>query len=251
MASLVDDSTSIGASSGLEYGSHVTTIVLQHTDLMLRWCALTLCLRESSSGLMHLLLLLSKIFEKIRSSSSQLHEGEMVTLIPALIEKCGHKSERHKAAFKSLLLAARYIVPVNRFCQLLLQVWPLSPRGGSPTLSFSCQQLQGLRCKNKKTRVVCIEIIDLIIAGRPPTPSPTPTLSMPTTTESGPSVLGKQGIKEIGSIFNTKDTDVGVRNAALDFCFTLYVCVGRFPSALPSLLPFPTPTFGAVINQSS
>jgi hypothetical protein len=24
---------------------------------------------------------------------------------------------------------------------------------------------QGLRCKNKKTRVVCIEIIDLIIAG--------------------------------------------------------------------------------------
>jgi hypothetical protein len=77
-----------------------------------------------------------------------------------------------------------------------------------------------LRCKNKKTRVVVIEIIDLIIA------------------ESGPSVLGKQGIKEISSIFNlhTRETDVGVRNAALDFCFTLYVCVGRYRTTPSTLL---------------
>jgi hypothetical protein len=149
MASLVDDTHTSGSSSGLPYGPHTSTMVLQHTDLMLRWCALTLCLRESSSGLMHLLLLLSKIFEKIRSTTPSsasasatasaasgsasaasvcsLHDGEIITIIPALIEKCGHKSERHKAAFKSLLLAARYIIPVNKYCQLLLQVTPLTP----------------------------------------------------------------------------------------------------------------------------
>lgn len=191
------DGVNVGSSSKLQYGSNVSDIVIHHTDLMIRWCALTLCLRESSSGLMHLLLLLSKIFDKIRTSNSQLHEAEMIVIIPHLIERCGHKSERHKAAFKSLLFSARYIIPLNKFCQLLLQ---------------------GLRCKNKKTRVVCIEIIDLIIA------------------ESGPSVLGKQGIKDISSTFNTKDTDVGVRNAALDFCFTLFVCVGSDKSKLMKLL---------------
>jgi hypothetical protein len=125
MSCLVDGAT-LGAVSNLHYGPLVTEIVLQHSDLMIRWCALTLCLRESSSGLMHLLLLLSKIFDKIRSSDrereAQLHDSEINIIIPTLIERCGHKSERHKAAYKSLLLAARYILPTNKFCQLLLQV---------------------------------------------------------------------------------------------------------------------------------
>jgi hypothetical protein len=123
MSCLVDGA-SIGSTSNLQYGPNVSEIVLQHSDLMIRWCALTLCLRESSSGLMHLLLLLSKIFDKIRTSqnSSQLHDSEIAIILPTLIERCGHKSERHKAAYKSLLLAARYILPINKFCQLLLQV---------------------------------------------------------------------------------------------------------------------------------
>lgn len=120
MTALVDGAE-MGPSSNLQYGS-VSDMVFHHTDFMIRWCALTLCLRESSSGLMHLLLLLSKIFDKIRSSNNQLHDCEIATIIPALIERSGHKSERHKAAYKSLLLAARYIIALPKFCQMLLQV---------------------------------------------------------------------------------------------------------------------------------
>lgn len=66
--------------------------------------------------------------------------------------------------------------------------------------------------------MVCIEVIDLIIA------------------ESGPSVLGKQGIRDVGATFNTSNLDVGVRNAALDFCYTLYTCVGSDKDKLMKLL---------------
>ena len=121
MICLIDGAT-VGSSSKLQYGPNVSNIIIQHSDLMIRWCALTLCLRESSSGLMHLLLLLSKIFDKVKTSNNQLHESEMNIIIPHLIERCGHKSERHKAAFKSLLFSARYIIPLNRFCQLK-NVW--------------------------------------------------------------------------------------------------------------------------------
>jgi cytoskeleton-associated protein 5 len=112
----------VGATSGLQYGSAVNDMVVQHTDLILRWAALALCLRESTSGLMHVLLLISKVIDKIHHINGQLHEGEISVILPALIERSGHKSERHKAAFKSVISAARRVVPSSRLCQLLVQV---------------------------------------------------------------------------------------------------------------------------------
>lgn len=88
----------------------------------IRWAALALCLRESTSGLMHVLLLISKVFERVQHANAQLHEGEITVILPALIERAGHKSERHKAAFKSVIATARKVVAPNRLCQLLVQV---------------------------------------------------------------------------------------------------------------------------------
>lgn len=61
-------------------------------------------------------------------------------------------------------------------------------------------------------------------------------LSIISQLESGPAVLGKQGIRDVGATFDTRDLDVGVRNAALDFCYTLYTCVGRCVLKLSSSL---------------
>mmetsp|Transcript_14415 Transcript_14415/g.21637 ORF Transcript_14415/g.21637 Transcript_14415/m.21637 type:complete len:2162 (-) Transcript_14415:214-6699(-) len=196
LTSLLDEEA-YGATSGMPFGPGVGEVVIQHTDLMLRWAALALCLRESSSGLMHILLLISKIFNKIDSVGGQLHEAEISTILPALIERSGHRSERHKKAFTSAIGGVKGTVSPSRLCQLLLQ---------------------GLRCKNKKTRVNCVEMISNIIR------------------ESGPVVLGRQGILQIGSIFNTRETDVALRNAALDFCFYLYLHVGSNKTKLMKLL---------------
>ena len=187
-----------GATSGCTLGPKCSEIIIQHTDLMLKWVALAFAMRESSNGLLQLLLLVATIFDKIKNTPNlQLHEGEVVCILPALIDKSGHKSERHKFAFKAAIKACTAIVSANRMCQLLLG---------------------GLTCKNKKTRVVCIEEIDSIVA------------------ISGSPSLGKVGIREISSTLNNKNTDVGVRNAALDFCFTLYKQIGYDRKILTKML---------------
>ena len=93
--------------------------------------------------------------------------------------------------------------------------------------------LQGLRCKNKKTRVNCVEMISNIIRG---IIYPCLITYLRILSESGPVVLGRQGILQIGSIFNTRETDVALRNAALDFCFYLYLHVGSNKTKLMKLL---------------
>jgi len=129
---------------------------------MIKWVALALAMRESSNGLLKLLLLVATIFNKIKNTQNmQLHEGEIICILPALIDKSGHKSDRHKLGFKHAINACTPIISSSRLCQLLLT---------------------GLNCKNKKTRVVCIEEIDRIVE------------------ISGPSSLIKVGIREISTL---------------------------------------------------
>ena len=80
---------------------------MQHTDLILRWCSIVLCLRESSTGLLRLLQLINDVFVIIQNPhNTLLHDSEISSLIPHIIDKCGHKSERHKQAFKKTLISA-------------------------------------------------------------------------------------------------------------------------------------------------
>ena len=89
---------SVGATSGLQYGTAVGETVIQHTDLILRWvsegrvciphplrsnmlvrtcrwAALALCLRESSSGLLNILLLVSKVFDATHHVGGQVRDS--------------------------------------------------------------------------------------------------------------------------------------------------------------------------------
>lgn len=75
--------------------------------------------------------------------------------------------------------------------------------------------LQGLSCKNKKTRVVCIEEIQA-------------------TVEVGGAVaLGRSGVKEIAVYLDSKDNDVNGRSACLELCNALYLSLG---AELPKLM---------------
>lgn len=69
---------------------------LQHSDFILRYSAYVLCVRETASGLLKLLQFITYLFEKMKTEKLHLHEAEMLIIIPHLIERSGHKSERHK-----------------------------------------------------------------------------------------------------------------------------------------------------------
>ena len=125
----------------------------------------------------------------MKQEKASLHEAEIAIAVPHLIEKSGHKSERHKSghfsiliskfvagpvlhsnffagtAFIACLKAVGEVVPPNKLCQLLLQ---------------------GLACKNKKTRVVCIEEIQHVVES------------------AGAGSLGRAGVKEIAAYLDSK-----------------------------------------------
>ena len=75
--------------------------------------------------------------------------------------------------------------------------------------------LQGLTCKNKKTRVVCIEEIQA------------------TVEVSGAVALGRSGVKDIAVYLDSKDNDVNGRSACLELCNALYLSLG---AELPKLM---------------
>ena len=80
--------------------------ILQHADFILRWAAYALCMRETAGGLLRILQFVSVLFDRFRSERLTLSEAETTIIVPHLIEKSGHKSERHKVAFKAALAAA-------------------------------------------------------------------------------------------------------------------------------------------------
>jgi len=170
---------------------------IQHSDFLLRWAAYALCARETSTGLLKVLQFITHIFDKIRNDKQVLHEAEMTIIIPHLVDKSGHKSERHKLAFNAALKAVGDIVPPNKLCQFLIQ---------------------GLACKNKKTRVVCIEEIQRVVE------------------EAGAGSLGRAGVREVALYFDSKDNDVSGRHACLELCFVLFTSLGSDQGKLMKLL---------------
>ena len=161
-----------------------------HLDLLLRWLACSFSLRETSVGLLNLLEFTENLLVQlaVMTPGFILHEAECVSLLPLIIERAGHKSERHRVAFKSCLAAAAEIVTHSRLCQLLLA---------------------GLGCKNKKTRVVCLEQVQRLVES------------------SGASVLGRAGMKELGSFLESRDNDLAGRNSCLELIYSLYCSLGN------------------------
>lgn len=122
------------------------TIWMNHSDCLIRYLCYVLCLRETASGLLKVLSLITELMIKLAAESYILHDAEITCLLPHLIEKSGeshtakqitllsfgilyslrilsgHKSERHRAAFKIALEAISDVVAANKMMHFLLQV---------------------------------------------------------------------------------------------------------------------------------
>lgn len=159
---------------------------LSHSDLIIRYLSCCLCLRETGPGMIKVLQALLLLFLHMKRESYQLHDAEIAFILPFLIDKSGHKSDRHKLLFKQVLGAISELIGSNKLNQYYVQ---------------------GLSSKNKKSRIVCIEEILRLVE------------------VSGAASLGKAGIKEVGGYLD-KETDPVGRTACLDLCCALYVSLG-------------------------
>ena len=129
-------------------------------------------------------------------------------------------------------LPTSLFLPLISFC--LLPSLPALPPSLTPFLSNACLYpsllsfllsptagklcgllLQGLSCKNKRTRVVCIEEIQEVVEA------------------AGATALGRAGVKEIAVYLDSKDNDVNGRNACLELCNSLSLSLG---AELPKLM---------------
>jgi hypothetical protein len=162
---------------------------VQHTDLILRYLTYCLCLRESVTGLLKILGVYISVCTALKELNAQLTETELNFLLHHLIEQSGHKSERHRSLYKQCL--------------------SLTAEVTSPAKLFQAFYVGGLSCKNKKSRVVCLEEMASVVE------------------HCGVSVLTKHAMKELAECLDGKDSDAGVRSACLDLCYTIYVAFGN------------------------
>lgn len=176
-----------------------------HTEFLLRWICIVLCLKhESSPGLLRLLQLVCDLFESIAaecnannansetaSGASALTEAEVMCILPHLVDRAGHKSDRH---------AQLIVYAITLMCSL------------TPPKSVMHHLAQGLHSHNKRSRVVCLEEMGRMI-------------EMYNT-----AVVSAPIVHSIVAYLDSRDCDVTARNACLDVLVQVY---GALHSDLP------------------
>jgi hypothetical protein len=160
---------------------------LPHSDVMIRYLSYCLCLRETAGGLVKILGFLNDLFVKMQAEEYMLHDAELNCLLPQLVDKCGHKSERHKLLFKQVIAAMSEIVLPNKMNSYLLQ---------------------GLTSKNRKSRVVSLEEILRMVE------------------KFGANSLGRGGIREVSNCLDSKESDQSTRSACLEIIYVIYTSIG-------------------------
>ena len=84
-----------------------------------RYSCYALSLRETAGGLLRVLTLVTEIMILIKNSPQPVHDSELACILPHLIDKSGHKSERHKAAFQATISIASTIIAPSESCVVL------------------------------------------------------------------------------------------------------------------------------------
>jgi len=176
-----------------------------HTEYILRWSSVVLSLKlESSSGLYKLLQFLCDVFQAIsavESGANILTDVEASYIMPHLIDKVGHRSERHQTMFRKAINIASSIMNTSKLVAMLIR---------------------SLKSPNKRTRVVCLEEVRMLVEGCSPA--------------SIIGVIGHSSVNLIALLLDAKDCDVPCRNACLEAICTVFLCLGRDFNALKRLI---------------
>lgn len=167
-----------------------------HTEYILRWSSVVLCLKlESSSGLYKLLQFLCEVFQAIaavENGANILTDGEASFIMPHLIDRAGHRSERHQAMFRKAITIASSIMSNSKLATMLIR---------------------SLKSPNKRTRVICLEEMRVLVEG--------------CSAASIIGVIGHSAVNQLALLLDAKDCDVACRHACLETICAIFFCLGR------------------------
>ncbi|XP_062224549.1 protein MOR1-like [Phragmites australis] len=115
--------------------------VIELLDILLRWFVLRFC-ESNTTCLLKVLDFLPELFDFLKDQSYMLTEAEAAIFLPCLVEKSGHNIEKVREKMGELIMQ---MVNIYSLPKLLPYV------------------LEGLRSKNNRTRIECVDIIGYFI----------------------------------------------------------------------------------------
>uniref|UniRef100_A0A0E0JQ94 TOG domain-containing protein n=1 Tax=Oryza punctata TaxID=4537 RepID=A0A0E0JQ94_ORYPU len=111
--------------------------VIELLDILLRWFVLRFC-ESNTTCLLKVLDFLPELFDVLKDQSYMLTEAEAAIFLPCLVEKSGHNIEKVREKMGELI---KQMVNIYSLPKLLPYI------------------LEGLRSKNNRTRIECVDII--------------------------------------------------------------------------------------------
>lgn len=115
--------------------------IIELVDVLLRWFVLRFC-ESNTTCLLKVLEFLPELVDALKEEGYSLTEAEAAMFLPCLVEKSGHNIEKLREKIRELM---KQIVSIYSASKLLPYV------------------LEGLRSKNNRTRIECVDLIGYLI----------------------------------------------------------------------------------------
>eukprot|EP00850_Spirogloea_muscicola_P001145 SM000004S15015 [mRNA] locus=s4:723804:739200:- [translate_table: standard] len=158
---------------------------IQVIDLVLRWITLRLC-ESNTTSLLKVLEFLPQLVDCLKKESYTLTDAEANIFIPCLVEKLGHNISNVREKMRELMRNLCCLYPASKVFAFIVD---------------------GLKSKNNRTRVECVEHIEAMIE------------------RHGVEIVGStKALAAIASLSTERDADL--RKAALNALATAYTILG-------------------------
>ncbi|WOL15918.1 protein MOR1-like isoform X1 [Canna indica] len=155
-------------------------------DILLRWFVLRFC-ESNTTCLLKVLEFLPELFAVSKDEGYTLTEAEAAMFLPCLVEKSGHNIEKLREKMRELMKRIVNIYSASKFLPYVLE---------------------GLRSKNNRTRIECVDFIEYLID------------------HYGTEISGQlKSLQLVASL--TSERDGEIRKAALNTMATAYKNLGE------------------------
>ncbi|XP_073101212.1 protein MOR1-like [Elaeis guineensis] len=115
--------------------------MIELLDILLRWSVLRFC-ESNTTCLLKVLEFLPELFDALKIEGYTLTEAEAAIFLPCLVEKAGHNIEKVREKMRELM---KQIVTIYSASKVLPYI------------------LEGLRSKNNRTRIECVDLVGYLI----------------------------------------------------------------------------------------
>ncbi|XP_058078323.1 protein MOR1 isoform X2 [Magnolia sinica] len=160
--------------------------IIELVDILLRWFVLRFC-ESNTTCLLKVLEFLPELIDTLKDEGYTLTESEAFIFLPCLVEKSGHNIEKVREKMREL---TKQVVRIYSASKLLPYI------------------LEGLRSKNNRTRIECVDLIGFLID------------------HHGPEIGGQlKSLQHVAAL--TSERDGEIRKAALNTLTTAYKNLGE------------------------